>query len=233
MIGKSSAPNFWMKGEKRGPDLQEGEKALYLLLSSVRFRNTLLNLDNIKEEGRKKFREYLVTEADNPLIRIVRELGLWSRNVGPFYLSLIAICYWLYKIKMNLKKSFRELMTDWGFDDDTTLLIFELGKKKKEVHYFSRISNFILRWFEGYFEMEKELPPLLTFLESLTRVTSKKINPEFVVEIREKLVFHLLKYHEINGELLSRLVNLKVEDSLSSKKVYGIVSASDFFAELD
>lgn len=235
IVGKSSAPNFWLKGERSGPDLKEAEKALYLLLSSACFGNTLINLDNIKDAGRNEWRRFLITEAGENQARIMRDLGVRSRSLGPFYLSLLTICYWLYQLKLKGIKGeedLHQIMTDWGIGEDTAIVIFEMGRKKKEVHYFSRLSSFILKWFKGYFDVDEIAPPtLITFLDSLSRVSSDK-NVDLVGEAREKLVFYLLKYHEMNGEVLSKLVQLKVQDAITSKKVSGVVRASEFFAGL-
>jgi hypothetical protein len=81
-------------------------------------------------------------------------------------------------------------------------------------------------------EGREKRPFLITFIDSLTSISPKRTNAELVSEVREKFVFHLLKYHEISGELLAQLVELKVQDALNSKKPFGVMGAQDFFARL-
>jgi hypothetical protein len=243
IIGRQSAPNFWLYGEKNAPTQEEAWKAVYLLLSSVPFGNILLNLDNIKDTGRKRWRGLIISESTKEFLRRTRsDLNLKCKNLGSFFLSLLAITYWVYKIKeiaaqtgkeLMLEEFMREVRENYGFRDDTTLIVFQMGReKKKEIHYFSRLSSFIIKWFKDYIEGREKEPSLIKFLDSLTSISSKKINSDLVSGTREKFVFDLLKYNEVNGELLSKLVELKVQDILGSKQRFGIMNAKDFYSRL-
>jgi hypothetical protein len=69
-------------------------------------------------------------------------------------------------------------------------------------------------------------------LDSLTTTSPNSKNKKLVASLREKIVFHLLKHNNINGEPLSQLVAIKVEDNLKAEKPYGIAYAKQFFAKL-
>ncbi len=244
IISSGRAPNFYLAGEREAPQEEEAWKTLYLLLTSVQFRDTLLNLDNVAEEGRRDWRLKLMPESASASFKmIISELELRSRNIGPFFLSLLAIAYWVRRVKLSISgpsKSRGILQKEWidklkekyGFRDDTVLVVFRMGRGKKEVHYFGALSQFIIKWFKEYIEGGEQRQSLITFLDSLTSISSNRTNAELVSEVREKFVFHLLKYHEINGELLAQLVELRVQDTLNSKKPFGVMSAQDFFARL-
>jgi len=243
IISSGRAPNFYLVGEKDTPQKEEVWKMLYLLLTSVQLRDTLLNLDHVAKEGRMRWRQWLMPEsASASFRRIISELKLRSRNIGPFYLSLLAIAYWVYRMKLSisgpsksrgiLQKEWMDKLRQYGFGNDTVLVAFCMGRGKKEVHYFTRLSQFIIEWFKDYIEGRGERQPLITFLDSLTSISSNRTNAELVSEVREKFVFHLLKYHEVNGELLAQLVELRVQDALNSKRPFGVASAQDFFDRL-
>jgi len=241
IISRKRAPNFYFSGEKETPQEEEAWKVLYFLLSAVQLRDTLFNLDNVTEKGRMYWRLLLMPEsAAASFKRIISELNLRSRNIGPFFLSLLVMAYWVRRVKLSISgpsrsriplKELMDRLKDHGFGDDTILVVFHIwGKEKKEVYYFTRLSQFINKWFKDYIEGREERPFLITFLDSLTSVSST--NAELVSEVREKFVFHLLKYHEISSELLAQLVELKVQDALNSKKPFGVMGAQDFFARL-
>ncbi|MDW8275660.1 MAG: hypothetical protein RMJ59_04680 [Candidatus Nitrosocaldus sp.] len=246
MITRSSASNFYLYGEKNAPNEQEGWKTVYMLFSAVPINNILMNLDSVKEEGRKAWRQQLVSEDPKQFyIGIRNSLDIKSKNWGTFFTSLVALSYFVYKTKnetndrLSLAEWSKILSERYGFNDDTTLIIYKLGKEKKEVHYFSKITMIIQRWFNDYIEGREDKISLLRFLDSLTTTYSNKINQDIVMELREKLAYYLLKYNIINGELLTKLIVMRVNDSLDTRarvmthsKHHVIVNARQFFTKL-
>jgi hypothetical protein len=253
--GRESAPNFYIPGENDTPEEGEKWKAIYIIFSSVRVGNTLLNLDNIGEKGRNQWRQKLHSENPAQFYKEIRgEFELFSRNFGPFFTSLLAFGYFIAKVRNELakKKGIRgsyglsdfidDLYEEYGFRRDTTLVVVSGGpREKKEVHYLSSLVPLTSRWFSGFVENREERPALLTFIDSLSNVKGTK-RYELASSLREKLSYYLLRYGRINSETLDSLVELRVEDTLASasrskkggsgSNVYGIMSARDFFSYL-
>jgi hypothetical protein len=125
-----------------------------------------------------------------------------------------------------------KLDREYKISDDTTLILFQLGREKKEIHYFSKLTSFVRRWFKDYIERREDRPSLVTFLDSITTTSPSNKNLKLISSLREKLIFHLLKHNSINGELLSQLVTIRINDDMKSQKPYGIFGAKQFFAKL-
>ena len=136
------------------------------------------------------------------------------------------------KSGLGLEGYLDKLDKDYKINDSTTLILIQLGREKKEIHYFSKLTSFIRRWFKDYIERREDRPTILTFLDSLTTTSQDSKNKKLVVSLREKMVFHLLKYNNINGKLLSQLVAIKNEDNLKAERPYGVAGAKQFFAKL-
>jgi SNF2 family DNA or RNA helicase len=166
-------------------------------------------------------------------------LNIHSQNWDQFFIAFLAIALFTSRIRERIRKSglglgeyLDKLNREYEINDSTTLILIQLGREKKEIHYFSKLTSFIRRWFKDYIERKEDRPSIVTFLDSLTTTSSDSKNKRLVASLREKLVFHLLKYNDINGELLSQLVAIKVEDNLKAERPYGIAYAKQFFAKL-
>jgi hypothetical protein len=234
ILTEHSAPNFWFTGERKEPNKQEAWKMIYLLLSSVQV--ALMNLNNIGERGRTGWRRQLVSEDPHQFFNgIISELNIHSRRWGPFYTALLAISYFTHRVRRTMRRSelglevyLERLHRQFGIREDTTLIIFHLARQKKEVHYFCKLTTFVRKWFREYIEGKEMKPSLLTFIDTLTTTKNLKV----ISPLREKLAYYLLKHNRINGDILTKLLDIKMHDSLNSKKPSGIYDAKQFFAKL-
>jgi hypothetical protein len=78
-------------------------------------------------------------------------------------------CYWLKKERVPMERL--------GVSDLSTLVVItipmEVGKKdvhrevQRSMHYISRLSSYIQRWYGDYFTSNEEYPPLGRFISSL------------------------------------------------------------------
>jgi hypothetical protein len=171
---------------------------------------------------------------------IRKKLKIWPlRYEEPFFNSL-ALMYYVFKEELEndgyptgdgWRAFIQQYLKKYKWSEDSGLII--LGRETKgSVQIFSRLSSFVTYWLdpEGY---------LVEFLDSLIRIpdinqSSQKKMRERLGKEREKLVFYLLKYHRINGELLSKLVSIKVCEELNSEgKINGIYGAKGFFSRLN
>jgi hypothetical protein len=167
------------------------------------------------------------------------ELNIRSRDWGTFFIALLAISYFIFRIRnrmpqsdLGLEEYLDRLQKQYSIRDDTTLVIFQFGRQKKEVHYFNKLTAFIDKWFRDFIEGRERTLSLLAFLDSLTATQTRSKNLKVMGSLREKLIFYLLKHNQVNGDLLTKLVAIKMQDSLKADKPFGVFHAKQFFAKL-
>jgi hypothetical protein len=230
IIGRRSGPNLWMNGERDKPSIEESWKAIYLLLTSININNILINIDNLSIEGRNAWRTEL--QSEDPLqfhLTITNELNIHSRftNWSPSFIALLVISYFVYRVRGQIGESewggerFAEILQrEYSFTDYTTLIVFNdlLGRRKKEVNYFSKLVSFINRWFGDYVAGKDNRISLLAFLDSVASTSSSRENLRMLSNVREKFVFELLKYGKINGLLLNKLIVMRLRGDLKTKQ---------------
>lgn len=62
--------------------------------------------------------------------------------------------------------------------------------------------SFVRNWFKDYIEGIDDKPAAVTFLDSLTTLMPKSKKTKEPSSLREKLVFHLLKHNNVNGNIV-------------------------------
>jgi hypothetical protein len=240
IIGRVSGPNLWINGERNKPSTQESWKSIYLLLSSININGILVSIDNLSMEGRDAWRTVLQSEASTPFYeRVGSELKIKSRfsNWTPSFIALLVVSYFVYRVKGDKGESewggeeLREILQqDYGFTDHTTLVVFSdlVGRQKKEVNYYSKLVSFINRWFGDYISGTENRLSLLTFLDSIASISSSKKKLMLMSNLRERLIFDLLKFGRINGSLLSKLIEMILQEDLKRKQ-FPIAAARGFY----
>lgn len=227
--------NLQLKGEKN-PSEESIWKTLFLIYSSVKFGNYLVNLDNVSDNGRRWLWQTLVTSkvvlhgrADlTPIGRSLKVSLLYSE---PFFNTLALLGFWAKKMYEergkgeSWQKYLQSRLPQLGWTENTSLIIY--GREEKGVyHSFPRLSNVVIYW----------LNPSMRLIEFLNSLVSRAGSKERELEgkEREKLVFYLFKYNHINGEILSKLIVMKSSRELSSKKgrAQDIYGAREFFSKL-
>ena len=226
-------PNLSLVGEKE-PTEEDVWRLLFLIYSSVRFGRYAINLDNVTDAGRKWLWTKLVTgkvilkeRADLSPIR--EELHVDVRNSEPMFVSLSLLGFIVKRIEEELKGEeediFAKFLPKLGWREDTSLVIF--GRVGKGIfNVFPRVSKVVQRWLQ---------PPeiILSYLNAFTNLRIEDKKKDLLRKEREKLIYYLLKYDHINGELLSKLTSLKCSYELEVKGGYrGIPKADKFFSML-
>ena len=251
VISFDQARNFYMNGERRPSNDIKDElwKSLYLMISGVYAGDTIVNLDNIDDEGRKMWRKLFTEEVYLKKItekrldlgldieKLSKELNLKMRfRIGPLYLSLLLIGFFVKKLK-EAKNTVEDMLGTleslWKFREDTLMVVYDIPlRKKKRMYYIPRVSSLITRFFRGFLEDPNlKTPPLLRYIDSLSMLTSSKKYDE-LEKIREAFTYYLLIHHKINGELLNKWILLKVEDSTRTGKFLPFSYAERFFANI-
>jgi hypothetical protein len=242
IIGRRSGPNLWLKGERNKPSPQESWKSIYLLLSSINLNNFLISIDNLNQERRDAWRTQLLSERENQTEfhqRIRNELKIQSKysNWSPAFVALLVLSYFVYRIRGEMGESewggeeLRDvLQKEYGFTDHTTLIIFNglQGREKKEVNYYSKLVSFINRWFGDFIAGKEDRISLLTFLDSVASISTSTKKIKLMSNIREKLVFDLLKFGRINGSLLNNLIDMRLQEDLKAKQ-FQIAASRGFY----
>jgi hypothetical protein len=250
VISPEKASNFYIG--KESPTPEEIYKFLYLLISGIYRDQYIVNLDNADEKVVSDFREDLIKEKKAIILsggkeginikKVLNDLGI---NVSPdlteFIFTFIIVSYFVYWIKTSKKKEWSERWKEIGLDstletlgitDDTTLVIFSVPKQKKEVYYVPKLKEFILKWYKKYLEDEEETPYIVKFIFSL--YIADEQYRDLSASLLNKFLYYFLNGY-VNGELLDKLVNLKIFYELRErrrKKIYGFSKANEFFREI-
>lgn len=231
-------PNLFLGSEKL-PEEEEIWKTIYLIYCySLKIGNSIITFDNISEESKQKFwrlliSEKIVTQRVN-LAPVKNALKVRLNYNDKFFVTLSLLAYWVKKFSENEEISSQDFWSEFipklGWSDISSLIIFtrEGGRGKSTYYIFPRFSKIIFKWFDSSMS-------LLRFLNSLTNIRGiDEEKLELIRKEREKLIYNLFKYNEINGELLSSCVNLKISHELRAKekRIRGFDKARDFFSKL-
>jgi hypothetical protein len=250
VVSSDKAPNFWFQNEK-APTTEEVYRSLYLLLTSLYQGNYVVNLDNVNEAVLREFRSSLIkknillTNEDISGIdmkKIRGELGIRFFPNTEFGFSLLILSYFVSWIKAKEKEDpvwiqrINELglsstLSELSLDDTLTLVTYNIRKQKKEMYITPRLKSFVLKWYEEFLTGKEDYPYILSFLSSLYVIHKnyRKISDPLM----NKFIYYLLR-ENVNGELLTDIVNLKIEFELKETKgrPFPIRQARKFFANL-
>jgi len=230
MISRDQAPNFSIFDEK--PKEDELWWWIYHLLTGIHFGNIVINLVNVSEEIRNEFREFLVNKK---FVMIGGKSGLNTKEIllqvgapariplveqefilGFLFLTYFAIFWTSRKGKESIEELKKNLETT--ITSDASLLIFVLPREKKRVYVFPRLNRLLINWYEDLFSLkegESLIPRISTFVFSFY-IQDKKYR-ETTCGLLNKFLYYFLLGH-INGEILSKLVEIKAAYELKEAK---------------
>jgi hypothetical protein len=250
VISPQQAPNFYIG--KEIPEEEEIYRFLYLILSGIYKGPYIINIDNVDEKIRNEFRSYLIREEKLILPgkkgegvnikKILSDLGVQvAPQLDEFIYSFVifsAFASWIKKIeeRENLIKEIEELgltsmLEKIGINDDATLIIFYIPRKKKEMYIIPKIKNLLLTWYEDYLKSKEDYPSVVKFIFS--NYVSDKQYRKLSASLLNKFLYYFLNGY-VNGELLNKLVNTKIYYELrkKSKGIYGFVKSREFFTRI-
>lgn len=236
-------PNLFLSEEKT-PDEDELWERMFIYYTSVKIGNSLVNLHPISEAGRDWFWQTLVTDkvifGESTDIKPLKlKLGIFSITPRqPLFVSLSLIAF-LVKKAMEETSEKEDILSPplqkLGIDDNTSLVIItrekggKMGRRgppKATYFSFSKLSSIVQKWLLPDFR-------IINFLDSLDVKNVKPESREILHKEREKLIYFLFKYNTINGEILSKIINKKLELELGKKKMSkGFMYAKQFFSKL-
>lgn len=242
MISVDQAPNFYIFKER--PTEEELYWWLYHLLSGVHYGDIVVNIANLPEESRKKFREYLIEEkflivGDGKGVNtkeILSRIGAPSLSKvylnEEFILGLLFLSYfakfWALQKGMESVEVFKNKLKQL-ISDDVSLLVFILSREKKRVYIFPRLDSLITRWYDDLLsaDMSTLVPKISSFIFSF--YIREKEYAKLAAILLNKFLYYFLSGY-INGEILCKLIEVKISYELKKGKTYGFRrGSSEFF----
>ena len=248
IVSSGRARSFLFSNEKE-PSEDEIYLWLYWTLSSLYSGNNLMNLVNVDEQGKRIFKEELMSHeiliANSrgiDLKRLYKECPV-PISAGEHTFAFSILNYFLFWCKKRLMEEkiekakipdFLELyISRWKISDDAGLMVFYVpARKKSRLHFFPGLRSLIRNWYADYLREPDVKPPYLgRFMASLyISDRDQRIKSAALVN---KLAYSLLR-GEVAGDILEKNVLLKVEHILSKDHAYGggIFNAKAFFRNL-
>lgn len=255
LIAPREALNFFLREEKK-PDREEVFRFLYLISTGIYHSNIIINLITKEENKWNDFLSQLKSETSLIIlnenqqleginINILKEkLGIkipripLNRNI--FLFSLINFFVWWFKqnsqtqidISEEIAKAMEKIgieLAKIGITEDAVLVLFEKPRgEKRKVFFCPRLSKFIQKWYLEYLTtMDDKNNYLPQFLFSLV-----DFDDERSIDYLDKFLYFLFHGH-VNGEILDKLLNLKIKKVVDLKKerkqFYPILQAVKFF----
>ena len=222
--------NLYFSGEEE-PAEEIVWKILYLSYTSVKFGNALVNFDYISDEGRAVIWHILTTDRvinknKIDMTPIKKKLKLKLRASKEFFNTFSLLAFLREKVRREMEHDDMWLACcrKYGFNDMTSIIMIRRKQTKGEYYVFSYLSSLFQKWLDQR---------IVAFFDSFTNISgARRKDVEHISEEREKLIFHLLKYKEIPGELLAKLTGLKIEHESGKERHYGIRNANFFFKNL-
>ena len=250
-ISSGKARNFLFLGEEE-PTEDEIFSWFYLLFSSVRWGNYLINLINIDESLKENFRKRLIgsniiTSSGRVDMGEIKRLSGININI-PSKSHIISFAFlnffmaWHKRMKLigEAENEFHflgidDLFAGWEITDETTLVLINTAGKggKKEMYFIPKIKSFLYEWYNNFFDNpEIKYPPLGRFIFSL--YIADRNYRDKSSGLLNKFLYYLLRGH-VNGDLLDKLLLLKIDYELSPRqkeKRFGVLDTYEFFQSL-
>ncbi len=241
MLSSSEASNFRIFR----PKLSANEVVQLWLstLSGIQHGNFVISLENVDESTYLHFRNrlrqsgvILDPKSSGGSYRLnERELRRSYGGSLPLQEASIlgfAFLNYLAYFEKKGRGKLEDIFDAWKLNDTSMLIISYLPPRgeKGEIRIYSKLHIFFTKWYTKYFEKEDEIPYLGSFISSLYipdpnyRNISRSLLDKFV---------HYLLHGNINGELLDKIVTLKITASLSKKlnsMVNSFSQAKKFFS---
>lgn len=258
IVSFSNAKNFFLNEEKN-PTREEIFQFLYLVGTGVFSGGFVVNLLGGNQENWERFintlkkDEAAILRGDQKTLNI-KGLDLnyissylnvnvkipWDkRHIFIFAFINFFVVWWLKEKEGRMiprPSNISEFMAEKGIDNSATLVLFEFSKSEKnKVYFYPRINQFINKWYSEFLVSGKKEDIFLPqFLFSFL-IFDKEFR-DLSRNYLDQFLYFLLRGN-VNGELLEKLVQLKVKSSIknrkNNKKVYPVKFVDKFYAKLN
>ena len=221
MLSDSVAKNFYLNLKSNRYPIEENEIYFWLfhITSGIFYRNYVFNIISSKpgkwvlflKEFKNKALEAGLINSERGLDKDILKdyLGLKRITLEIDNLVVLYILAFFAKIFLEKNEEFAEL----GIDDASVAILVEIvpGSKNK-IYFYTKINRFIKNVFYADREFTTDF---IRTIESL--ITDDKNYKELSFKFVNDLLYYLLKYQRLNGEMLYKVIDLKI-DSLKHQK---------------
>jgi len=259
IISPEMARNFYLPAEKN-PSEEEVYQFLYLWLTGLYRGPFIVNLTGLNLKAMDDFRRRLIEEGHVILARATRRgqepLGIrWSEltttlfgseriilpRTSEFVFAFLILSYFANWLRRNMSQDegtmtlLRRMgLTDvlqetFELTDGTALVVAILGKQKKKIYYISRMASFLSKWYAHYLLGEEDFPSICQFVASL--YVADKTYRDLSEDLLNKFLYYFLS-GRVSGELLDKILNLKISHAERSKKPFGVIAVEAFLSKL-
>ena len=258
-ISPEMARNFYLSGEKT-PSEEEIYEFLYLWLTGLHRGPFIVNLTGLQLKAMDDFRSRLIEEGHVILVGESRRgqepFGIsWSKltstlfrtgktilpRASEFVFAFLILSYFASWLRHNINqddelvKLLREMtLTDllrkkFEITDGTALVIAILGRQKKRIYYISGMASFFAKWYSQYLLGKEEYPSICQFVSSL--YVADKPYRDLSEDLLNKFLYYFLS-GRVSGELLDKILNLKVSHAERTERPFGVAAATSFLTKL-
>ncbi len=243
IVSINKARNFYI-GTDDAPSTYEIYRYLYLLLDSVVIsaggQRFYVNIDNLDRNIWKKVKEFMISDEilvfDNfprkSMVDFKSLRGKYQLPTTPFTVAVVIMSYIARKFHALSRANnsmWGKYLQNIGITDETMLFLVVWKGEKKEAYFIPRLYTIFVRWFLD----ENSIDKFLSFLSSLFTIGENSKYRDKSSHLMDKFLYYLIHGY-VNGELLVKLIELKITNEFSKKEgpIYGFRSADYFFDRL-
>jgi hypothetical protein len=223
MLSDSVAKNFYLNLKSNRYPIEKNEIYFWLfhITSGIFYRNYVFNIISSKpgewvlflKEFKNKALEAGLINSEKGLDKDILKdyLGLKRITLEIDNLVVLYILAFFAKIFLEENKELEEL----GIDDASVGILVEIvpGSKKK-IYFYTKINRFIKNVF---YANEEFTTDFIRTIESL--ITYDKNYKDLSLKFVNNLLYHLLKYQRLNGEMLYKAIDLKINSLKHQKRI--------------
>jgi len=223
LISENEAKNFYLNLKSNRYPIEENEIYFWLfhITSGIFYRNYVFNIISSKpgkwvlflKEFKNKALEVGLINSERGLDKDILKdyLGLKRITLEIDNLVVFYVLAFFAKIFSEENEELEEL----GIDDASVGILVEIvhGSKNK-IYFYTKINRFIKNVFyadeEFTIDFIKTIESLITYDKNYKDLSLKFVN---------NLLYHLLKYQRLNGEMLYKVIDLKINSLKHQKRI--------------
>ncbi len=230
ILKDSVAKNFYLDLRSSQYTMKEDEIYFWLfhITSGIFYKNYVFNIHSSKPEKwvlfLKKIKDrlslYFLTSKENGVNKDMLKDYLGLKNLKIIFLEKgnLMIFYLLaFYAKIFLEK--KETLEELGIDDSSfcTLVEFSQGSKNK-IYFYTKINKFIEEIFYNKETSNKNFS--VDFIIAISSLINYDKNyKDLSLKFIDDLLYYLLKYRRINGEILYKIIDLRISSLRNQKKI--------------
>jgi len=223
MLSDSVAKNFYLNLKSNRYPIEENEIYFWIfhITSGIFYRNYVFNIISSKpgewvlflKEFKNKALEAGLINSERGLDKDILKdyLGLKRITLEIDNLAVLYILAFFAKIFLEENEELEEL----GIDDASVGILVEIvpGSKNK-IYFYTKINRFIKNVF---YANEEFTTDFMRTIESL--ITDDKNYKDMSLKFVNDLLYYLLKYQRLNGEMLYKVIDLKINSLKHRKRI--------------